>query len=137
MTSTIRRLFSICAIAAAIVVVGCERAPTGGTVTGTVTFDGQPLKDGIVSFAPFDGKGQTSDAKIADGKFTASVSIGTMKVMFSAPKVIGKKKMYDTPDAPSVDEIKELLPDKYNAQSKLTITVKAGNQDEKFELTSK
>jgi hypothetical protein len=48
-----------------------------------------------------------------------------------------QKKMYDTPDSPSVDEIKELLPEKYNAQSQIKLTVKAGTQEEKYELKTK
>ena len=57
--------------------------------------------------------------------------------LFSASKVIGKKKMYDTPDSPSVDEVKELLPDKYNAQSQYKLTVKGGVQSETYPLTMK
>jgi hypothetical protein len=137
MIHALRRLLPAFCLFGLFAPAGCGEGTSGGTVNGTVTLDGQPLKDGLVSFAPADGKGQTADAKITDGKFTLKLPVGTMKVMISAPKVVGKKKMYDTPDAPSVDEIKELLPEKYNAQSKLTVTVKAGTQDETFALTSK
>jgi hypothetical protein len=118
-------------------IVGCTSEPAKGTINGTVTFDGQPLKDGTVNFMPTDGKAQTASAAIIDGKFTASVPIHTMKVTFSAPKVVGKRKMYDTPDSPTVDDVEELLPAKYTTNSQLTVTVKGGIQMEKFDLTSK
>jgi hypothetical protein len=96
-----------------------------------------PLKEGDVRFVPADGKSQTTSAKIIDGEFTAQVPTGEMRVEISAPKVIGKRKMYDTPDSPVVDKVKELLPPRYNAKSELRLTVKSGVQEETFPLKSK
>ena len=122
----------------ATALVGCGGTSTdSGTVNGTVTLDGKPLKEGLVTFVSIDGKSQPASGPIIDGKFSVKVSTGEMKVMFSASKVIGKKKMYDTPDSPSVDEVKELLPDKYNAQSQYKLTVKGGVQSETYPLTMK
>ena len=120
-----------------LLAVGCSGS-SSSSVEGTVTVDGQPLKDGAVSFIPIDPKaGGTSGAVVKDGKFTAEVPLGDMRVEFSAPKVVGKKKMYDTPESPTVDIIDELLPARYNKNSELKITVKKGSQKETFALTSK
>ncbi len=81
-------------------IAGCSGSSSQGEVNGTVTLDGQPLKEGDVRFVPLDGKSQTASAKVTDGKFTATVSLGQMRVEFSAGKVIGKIKMYDTPNSP-------------------------------------
>jgi hypothetical protein len=89
-----------------------------------------------VRFVPADGRTATSDATIADGKFTANVPIGEKRVTISAPKVVGKRKMYETPDSPMVDVIEELLPARYNLQSELSITVSAGSQEAAYPLTS-
>ena len=62
-------------------------------------------------------------------KYSAKLQPGDKRVAITSPKVIGKKKMYDTPDSPVVDVTEELLPKRYNAQSELTLTVKLGNQD--------
>ena len=118
-------------------VVGCSGSSLQGTVNGTVTLDGMPLKEGDVRFVPADGKSQTASATIIDGQFTAQVPTGEMRVEISAPKVIGKRKMYDTPDSPVVDKVKELLPPRYNAKSELRLTVKSGVQDQTFALQSK
>jgi hypothetical protein len=116
-------------------VIGCSSADTT-TVSGTVTLDGSPLKEGVVRFVPTDGKTATSSAAIKDGKFSTVVPKGEMRVEFSAPKVIGQKKMYDTPEAPLVDEVVELLPERYNVKSEMKITVKGGGQTESFTLES-
>ena len=59
-----------------------------------------------------------------------------MRVEFSAPKVVGRQKMYDTADSPVVDKVAELLPPRYNLRTELTIEVHAGAQDAPFELSS-
>jgi hypothetical protein len=117
--------------------VGCPGSAPLGQVDGTVTLDGMPLKEGEVRFIPADGKSQAASAKVIDGKFTAQVPTVEMCVEISAPKVIGKRKMYDTPDSPVVDKVKELLPPRYNAKTELRLIVKSGVQDEAFALQSK
>jgi hypothetical protein len=119
--------------------LGCSANSTTGTVTGTVTLDGEPLKTGNIRFDPADGRTSTSDAIIKDGKFTAKVPPGDKRVSISSPKVVGKKKMYDTPESPVIDLTDEILPKRYNANSELKLTVKAGKQDPEptFDLKSK
>jgi hypothetical protein len=123
---------AICAVA------GCSTGAAVGTVTGEVTFDGKPVKDGHVTFTPVDGKGQTGGAPIVDGRFRAEqVPALRMKVELHGNKVIGKRKAYDTPESPVMDEVAELLPPKYNVNSELTLEVKRGSQDVKYDLKSK
>jgi hypothetical protein len=116
---------------------GCSTGPAVGTVTGDVTFDGQPVKDGRIAFTPLDGQGSTSGAPIIDGKFKAVVPVAKMKVAINGNKVIGKRKAYDTPESPWEDDVAELLPAKYHVNSELALDVKQGVQDVKYELKSK
>jgi hypothetical protein len=119
-------------------VAGCSGSSAQGIVNGTVTLDRQPLKEGDVRFVPVDGKSQTASARVIDGKFTAVVPVGEMRVEFSAAgKVTGRHKMYDTDDSSVVDDVGQLIPERFNTKSELKITVKKGSQDEKFALTSK
>jgi hypothetical protein len=114
---------------------GCSSSTP--TVDGTVTVDGQLLKEGTITFIPTDPtQGGTAGGLIKDGKFSVQVPLGDMTVKISAPKVVGKRKAYNTPDSPTVDITEELLPARYNTQSQLKITVKKGGQKEKFELTT-
>jgi hypothetical protein len=132
------RLARLLPVAAALALAaGCSDSGTA-TLDGTVTLDGQPLKEGTVRFVPTDpSKGGTASAAVRDGKFTAEVPLGELRIEFSAPKVVGKHKAYDTPDSPEVDIVEELLPAKYNVQSTLQVTVKKSHQKETFDLTSR
>jgi hypothetical protein len=67
--------------AGALAVVGCGRS--SGTVTGTVTYKGAPLKGGSVVFIPpTGGEAATVSAQIGeDGTYTAEkVPVGDVKV---------------------------------------------------------
>jgi hypothetical protein len=135
-----RRFNYFCTFAFALVVVlaaGCGAKSNKGTVTGTVTLDGQPIKAGLIHFAAVDGLTPTADAAITDGKFKARVPPGDKKVSISAPKVTGQRRMYETPNSPMIDITEESVPKQYNAQTTLKYTVAAGSQQKDFELTSK
>jgi hypothetical protein len=108
-------------------------------VSGEVTLDGQPLKQGLIKFDPVDGKTPTADAKVIDGKYTAEkVPVGDKIVRISASKVVGKHKMYEkAPDSPWVEDTEEVLPPRYNVQSDLKMTIGTGSQEKNFPLTSK
>ena len=116
---------------------GCASKPVGGTVKGTVTLDGQPLATGRVLFVAVDQSSPSAEAAITAGAFEALVSPGDKRVEIRSPKVTGKKKMYDTPDSPTVDTVVELLPAKYNVNSELAITVDGAAQEQNFDLKSK
>src|SRR5687768_9789455 len=119
-----------------ITAVGCSQDTTHGVVNGTVTLDGAPLSSGLIRFIPEDGQSPSADATISDGSFEAKVPVGKKQVTISAPKVVGQRKMYETPDSPTVDVVEELLPEQYNVRSTLTLTVSPGEQPASFELHS-
>ena len=120
-----------------VTIVGSSSKPSGGTVKGTVTLDGQPLAAGQILFVAVDQNAQAAEATITAGQFEALVPPGEKRVEIRAPKVSGKKKLYDTPDSPTVDVIAELLPAKYNVDSELKLTVDGSVQEQKFDLQSK
>ena len=135
MTSCTTKLLGALLLAAAM--VGCSSKPGGGTVKGTVTLDGQPLTAGKILFVAVDQGSQSAEATVTAGQFEALVPPGDKRVEIRAPKVTGKKKMYDTPDSPTVDVVVELLPARYNVSSELKMTVDGSVQDQKFDLQSK
>lgn len=117
---------------------GCSADTKRGIVTGTVSLDGQPIASGNIRFDPADGHTATADAAITDGKFSATVPPGEKRISIRAPKVVGKKKAYETPDSPTVDLTEEMIPKRYNAQTELKTTIKPGTQEmPAFDLKSK
>jgi hypothetical protein len=124
------------AILGVLLIGGCEK-PTKGVVTGAVKVDGTPVQTGSIAFFPTDGKSATAGAEILDGNYTAAVPFGTAKVEIRVPKVVGKKKLYDTPDSPMKEIMVESLPAKYNDASELTLDVKPGENRQDYDLTTK
>jgi hypothetical protein len=61
-----------------VLLAGCSRK---STVTGAVTFDGQKVKTGYISFLPADGKGPTAGGQIKDGYYrVANVAPGLKRI---------------------------------------------------------
>ncbi len=120
---------------ALVMLAGCSQSTTHGIIEGTISLDGVALAEGVVRFVPVDESSQTASASIAEGKFTATVPVGMMRVECSAPKVVGRQKMYNTPDSPEVDVVGELLPPRYNVRSELTYDVRPGTQQHAIELS--
>jgi|SRR4051794_8346277 hypothetical protein len=120
----------VCSIA----IAGCSKKSGLAAVSGIVTLDNEPLNSGIIRFTPTEGRTAPAEAKISDGKFSVEVPLGEKRVSISAPKVIGKRKVYETPDSPTVDITQELIPTRYNAQTELTFTAVPGTQTKDFEL---
>jgi hypothetical protein len=126
-----KRLIGV--LAACVLVAGCGD-PNIGTVSGTVTVDGEPLLAGSISFFPVDGQSPSAGASIQNGKYTARVPVGAMKVSITYPKVAGTKKLYNTPDSPVGIMYKEGLPARYNERTELTFDVKPGSNTKDWEL---
>ena len=119
---------------AALLVCGCSQSTTHGTVHGTVTLDGKPVSNAVVRFVPVDGSSQTASANVSEGEYLLDVPIGLNRVEFSAPKIVGKQKMYDTEDSPEVDVVTELIPERYNIRSELQINVTTGKSHHTHDL---
>ncbi|EAQ81359.1 hypothetical protein DSM3645_23246 [Blastopirellula marina DSM 3645] len=108
-----------------------------GQVTGTVTLDGKPLPEAMVSFYPeaggrsahgvTDGAGQYL-LRYTGSKDGAPLGPHLVKVEVGIPMGEG--------DSPAVRKVPQ-LPAKYNTTSELTAEVKSGSNDIDFELKSK
>ena len=130
------RIWGLAIVIAMTVACGCSRGPAMGTVEGEVTLDGQPLAKGHLEFTPVDGQTPTAGAIIENGKFTATIPVTKMGVKIHAPKVIkGAYQAY--PGAPREDDVVEALPARYHEKSDITLDVKAGRQEVRYDLKSK
>lgn len=107
---------------------GLAREP----VWGTVTFDGQPLERGTITFVPEGETPTQGGATIAGGKYSIvkdeGLVAGNYRVAISSPQG-GAETIEDTTnDAPGMPPKprKDLIPARYNSKSTLTAEVKAG-----------
>jgi len=116
-----------------VVTFGCGKpGPKVVTVSGTVMYDGQPLAEGTIYFkTPATGAIDTLPVK--DGKFEGNAEVGERRVEINAYRT--KSQDFNGMKG----EVKEnLIPARYNADSKLTATVTAeGPNTFQFEVKSK
>lgn len=109
---------------------GASRVP----VKGEVTYAGTPIDNGTIVFVPATSSTdeQTSHPKagtrIENGKYEFEPNFGPFpgpyRVEVTWDKKTGRK--VSTGDADMRDETKQMLPDKYNANSTLKTEVKSG-----------
>jgi hypothetical protein len=119
-----------------LALTGCGGDRKLVTVAGSVTLDGEPVESGAILFVPVDGNAQTTGGEIRNGRYSVQVPPGVMKVSLSAPKVVGRKKIYPTPNSPEMPVTVEALPARYNEQTELTIEVTARGNRQDFRLES-
>ena len=114
-------------------ILGCSgrTGPERAIVSGSVTYDGQPVDDGMIRFVPAEGtKAPVSGAVIKAGRYTVDshggVPVGTRRV-----EILGNRpdpKAAPAQEVPGLEGVPSLqyLPAKYNQTSQLTLTVKPG-----------
>jgi hypothetical protein len=127
-------LNSIVAATVVISITGCSNERPMGDVQGTVTVNGEPLKEGSVRFLPVNGDTQATGGSIRDGKFRVQVPVAKQRVEIAANMIDPEK----TPPNATADQIvmKALVPDRYNFQSELTLDVVPGVNEPTFKLTN-
>ncbi|MEW4560887.1 hypothetical protein AB1K70_00060 [Bremerella sp. JC770] len=93
MTPNSLAAFSRCILVASLglLVLGCSFGPTKFTVSGAVTLDGVPIKDGRVIFSPVDGGHEVDSAKVVQGAYEVDCLPGEKTVRiagFTAEKKV-------------------------------------------------
>jgi hypothetical protein len=78
-----------------------------------------------------------SGGDIVGGRYTVNARVGPSKVSISVPKVVGQRKVYDTPDSPMAQVTEESLPPEYNDETTLTFDVKPGPNEHNLSLKTK
>jgi hypothetical protein len=101
---------------------GCSKPGRPGyhTVTGRVTFDGQPLANGFVQFVPVDSKTSPESGRIANGLYRMESKAGKMSVHILSTRLTGKM---DPVMGTAIEEM--FIPQRYNSKSELTAEVVA------------
>ncbi|HEX4611815.1 MAG TPA: hypothetical protein VH092_26705 [Urbifossiella sp.] len=122
-------------LAAALAAAGCGDGAKTGDVSGTVTVDGQvPAEGSSITFIPTDGRSQTAGATIKDGKYSASVPVGTAKVEIRVPRLIARPKAEKAGPGSGGGKIEESLPARYHDKSELKYDVQSGRNEKNWEL---
>ncbi len=114
---------------------GCSSGGRTG-VEGRVTYAGEPIAVGTITFIPTGGKGIKCGARIENGHYQVEPRFGPVpgphRVEIHWAKPTGKK--YQNEFKEVFDVTTEGLPAKYNTQSTLTATIKPGPNVFNFDL---
>jgi hypothetical protein len=129
-----KSLFSAGALVFVLVgICGCDNSPRRFAVSGTITFQKAPLKNGTITFYPVSTGTQAGDV-IADGRYQIprdkGLAAGKYRVSISSPD--GETPAAgDAPPGPGGNfASKERIPPDFNEKSKHEIEVTAGGPNE-------
>jgi hypothetical protein len=122
---------------------GCGSSKYSGEkrypLAGEVTFEGQPIDVGSISFIPDGDKGRPSGGVITDGKYDVpeekGANAGKHRVEIHWLKRTGRK-LKDVESGEMYDERREALPDKLHTNSELTVEVPLPENRHDFKLKS-
>ncbi|MHB1035946.1 MAG: hypothetical protein ACYC0Y_15010, partial [Pirellulales bacterium] len=67
----------------------------------------------------------------------AKVPAGKVKVEIRVSKVVGEKKLYDTPNSPVQPIMQEVLPPTYHDRTTLELDVQPGANEKNYALKTK
>lgn len=113
---------------------GLPREP----ISGTVKLDGQPLDGGMITFTPTQAAEPVVTALIKDGSYYLARSEGPIpgphRVQVWAKKPTGKKIPDPDNREEIIEEMRSIVPPRYNLNSELSAEVKPGGTNE-FEFT--
>jgi hypothetical protein len=94
-----------------------------------VTYDGQPVQEGSISFESTDGKGSVTGGVITAGKYDVPGAVGTTPgekiVRITAVRKTGRR-IPSGEGSGLVDEIVPYIPSRYNTESTLRVQVTSG-----------
>jgi len=135
------RAFTVSAVAWVLLLfpTGCENGPVKGDVRGKVTFKGQPVKEGRVTFLNTK-EGGAAEALIGEGGSFAvqgGVVVGDYIVEITPLTQIVDTDPGKSPPAP-VEKPAPDIPAKYRQQGKtpLRASVKPGKNEINFDMTT-
>jgi hypothetical protein len=134
--------------AAVLAAAGCGAGVKIAPVSGTVTLNGKPRANATISFQPIVAEGSMTAGPGSVGKTNEKGEYSLTASSGTSGAWVGKHRVMITlvaQQAETGDERpprggwpqKETIPDRYNAETKLTYDVPPGGSDKaNFELTS-
>lgn len=142
MAGTWRRMLAVGMCGATLLVLGAGCGGGSGLdlhpVSGTVTFDGQPVEDGYITFRAQSGDPRGFAGPIKQGKYTAETFAKPMKVSITAFRDVPGKFVQPAPDLPKEPAREQFIPARYNEATELQADIPSGgNKQLDFSLTSK
>ena len=137
-----RLVLLLACVAAATFTAGCG-SRGASSVTGTVSFAGQPVEEGALRFFPVEGTpGDGAGATISQGSYeiakAARMAAGKYRVSITATRSTGRDIPNPEPmpgEPAMVSEVVQYIPEQYNTRTTLQVELGAGENRKDFDLT--
>jgi hypothetical protein len=122
---------------------GCGKGgPEKASVSGTVTYNGEPIPRGVIGFIPTEGNtGPTAGGSVVDGKFDVDDDMGPVLgkhlVSISGTRPTGRRIDVYPVAAPGKvirDELLPLVPGSFQSEPKKVVTIESGHNELKLEF---
>lgn len=136
----------VCGICLGLFVMGCQRNYSGDKrfpLSGKVSFNGEPIDLGSISFLPMENDQRVSGGTIEDGVYSVpeafGANAGKYRVEIRWQKKTGKKIRRPIDARGTIledDVLAEGLPREFHTNSKLTVEVAEGQTTFDFDLRS-
>jgi hypothetical protein len=125
-----------------VVDAGCKRLAVPSGCQGEVSYEGKPVATGQIRFFPLAGTpGPGASTTVRDGRYTIAVgpglTAGTYLVAVMATRPTGRKLRPEPgyEDAGPVAEEESYIPERFNANSTLRVTLEPGENAHDFRLS--
>jgi len=111
-----------------LLLVGCGPRIPMTTLSGTISYKGKPVENGIIEFVS-ETDGSSWSAQITGGNYNLELPAGKCTVRIQAFRVTGTRKLYaDMPDSPTEEITEQILPASWNVKSEITCELAKGTQ---------
>jgi hypothetical protein len=128
-----RSVSSIFVGLATFLIFGCGNPSGKVNVSGTVSWEGQPLSKGDITFFNSEDGNAAGAGRVKDGRYSFVCKPGKMRVEINADRFLPGAGVDETTPARE-----QYIPDRYNAKSELTAEVTLDGKNEfDFSLTEK
>lgn len=130
-----KSLWAVVSVAwlALVAQLGCGGSNTI-EVSGLVTYDGEKVESGQISFTPLDGAGPPEADVIENGQFSMQATPGMKRVQIRASRPLPPERQ-TSPEMGLLYE--DFIPSIYNEESTLSADVnKSGGREFEFHLVS-
>lgn len=138
----------VCLMLAALLFMGCRKGsgPERFEVSGKVTYNGEPISDGDITFQPDQGtNAPTASGTIKSGVYKLEgefgVAAGTYEVKVNSYRAAapGDNKLPGgdldaPPETPGVPKRDQILPEKFNTKTTIEKLTVSGKTEKNFEL---
>ncbi len=123
----------------AVCCTGCgDSGPPRFSLSGQVTYDGQPVTNGSIAFEPTDASlGKSASADLIDGRYDIPRNlgpiVGTYTVWIEAERPSGKK-IRSEDGSGTIDQLAQYIPAAYNEDTTLQVEITDDRDDLDFSL---